>query len=92
MSYPLILQKIPGTAKHLALWVNDQIGTVDAHNAGFAEKSRLAGAAAAHHKDIEVASMLVAIQSNGNVLCEDDIFPVLVCIPLVQFAGIAPFG
>ena len=36
--------------------------------------------------------MLVAIQSNGNALCEDNIFPVSVCVPLVQFTGITPFG
>ena len=36
--------------------------------------------------------MLVAIQPDGNVLCEDNVFPVSVCVPLVQFAGITPFG
>ena len=36
--------------------------------------------------------MLVAIQSDGNVLCQDNIFTVWVGILLIQFAGIAPFG
>jgi len=88
----LVLQKIPGTAKHLALGVNDQIGAVDAHNTGLAEKAGLAGTAAAHHQNIEVALVLIAVQPYGNVLCQDNVFTVWIGILLVQFTGITPFG
>ena len=79
-----LLQQAASAAKHLALRVYDQIGAVGAHNTWFAEIPRFAGAAAAHHKNVQIALVPIPVQPDGNAFCQDGIFPFRIGVLLIQ--------
>ena len=90
----LFFQQVPGGPQQLSLGVCDNVGAVCAVKPWLGHKTGLAGAGAAHHNDVEVAPVLVAVEADRDVLGQDHIGQRIffIHVLLAESLGVAPSG
>ena len=83
-----------GGTQDLALGVCDEKRTVGAQHTRQAEEPCFTGAGAAHHQNVQIASVLVAVHADADAHGQDDISVRVagVFILLAQSLGVAPLG
>ena len=70
---PHFFEQIPGGTQQLPFRIGNDIGTICTVKPGFCHEPGLTRAGAAHHNNIEITAVLVAVEADTDILRQDDI-------------------
>ena len=90
----LFFEQVPRGAQQLSLGICDDVGAVCAVKPRLGHKTGFTGARAAHHDDVEVPPVLVAVEADRHVSGQDHVGQWIfgIHVLLAEGLGVAPFG